>query len=89
MAEAQNADELPNVVGVKGRSLFSKILDGLTLTTPVDYMHCVLLGAFPELLKVCHKLLTAQEKKCDCFNQEFVISTRNGLVLKENKSRKT
>ena len=47
MAEAQNADELPNVVGVKGRSPFSEFIAGLPLTAPVDYMRCVLLGAFP------------------------------------------
>ena len=86
MAEAQNADELPNVVGVKGRSPFSEIIAGLPLTAPVDYMHCVLLGAFPELLNVYHKLLTAQDKKkCQRFSQEFVMSARNGLVLKENQ----
>ena len=67
MAETQNADELPNVVGVKGRSPFSEINGGLPLTAPVDYMHCVLLGAFPEVLKVCHKSLTAQYKKMSTF----------------------
>ena len=66
-AEAQNADELPNVVGFKIEALFFETIARLPLTEPVDYRHCVLLGAFPELLKVCHKSLTAQDKKMSTF----------------------
>ena len=41
-----------SVFGVKGRSAFNDLVIGLPLTAPVDYMHCVLLGVFPELLKL-------------------------------------
>ena len=43
LTEVFEADTLYNVVGVKGRSAFSSIIDGLPLTAPIDYMHCVLL----------------------------------------------
>ena len=54
--------ETKNVVGVKGRSAFARLVDGLPLTAPIDYMHCVLLGVFPETLKVCVKALNNDKK---------------------------
>ena len=62
IAECHTENEIPNVIGVKGRSAFAGIIDGLPLTAPVDYMHCVLLGVFPELLWLCHKTLPTQDK---------------------------
>ena len=58
-----SVQNIPNVVGVKGRSEFSMVIDGLPLTAPVDYMHCVLIGVFPELLKVCYKSLSAKKRE--------------------------
>ena len=61
-AETIGEDGPVNVVGVKGRSAFADIVDGLPLTAPVDYMHCVLLGVFPEVLKLCYKALSTENK---------------------------
>ena len=61
-AQLLPVDEVVNVAGVKGKSAFVALIDGLPLTAPVDYMHCVLLGVFPEVLKLCIKDLTADEK---------------------------
>ena len=48
---------------MKGRSAFSDIVCGLPLTAPVDYMHCVLLGVFPELLRLIIRKLTTATKR--------------------------
>ena len=61
-AEIVGFEESVNVVGVKGSSAFSDIIEGLPLTAPVDYMHCVLIGVFPDLLKLCVKSLSTDEK---------------------------
>ena len=63
LADTLSVCKTPNVVGVKGRSEFSRVIDGLPLTAPVDYMHCVLIGVFPELLKVCYKSSSAKERE--------------------------
>ena len=55
--------KIPNVVGVKGRSAFASLIEGLPLTAPVDYMHCILLGVFPDLLKFCYRKLSADRKR--------------------------
>ena len=62
LAENFEAGKLVNVVGVKGRSPFSVLIEGLPLTAPVDYMHCVLIGVFNDLLKLCFKKLSSEEK---------------------------
>ena len=61
-AETLGEKSVFNVVGVKGKSAFADIIPGLPLTAPVDYMHCVLLGVFPELMKLCYKSLSSEEK---------------------------
>ena len=61
-AENFDAEKSLNVVGVKGRSAFADLVDGLPLTAPIDYMHCVLLGVFQELLKFCYKSLSSDDK---------------------------
>ena len=61
-AEILGVDRLVNVVGIKGKSAFADLVEGLPLTAPVDYMHCVLLGVFPELLKLCFKSLSSEDK---------------------------
>ena len=63
LADTLSVHKTPNNVGVKGRSELSRVIDGLSLTAPVDYMHCVLIGVFPELLKVCYKSLSAKESE--------------------------
>ena len=62
LAETLSVKRSANVVGVKGKSAFSKLIEGLPLAAPVDYMHCVLLGVLPELLKLCYKTLSAEDK---------------------------
>ena len=52
-AELIPVDELINVAGVKGKVSFSSVINNLPLAAPIDYMHCVLLGVFPEALKLC------------------------------------
>ena len=52
-----------NVYGVKNRSAVSDLVDNLTLAAPVDYMHCVLLGVFPELLRQLLKKPAAMSKR--------------------------
>ena len=62
-AECMPKDKQVSVVGVKGRSAFVSIVSDLPLSAPIDYMHCVLLGVFPETAKVCYKLLSVHEKQ--------------------------
>ena len=62
-AELLSSSGSQNVFGVKGRSAFSDIVCGLPLTAPVDYMHCVLLGVFPELLRLIIRKLTTATKR--------------------------
>ena len=62
LAETLSINSQPNVVGVKGNSAFSSLIEGLPMTAPIDYMHCVLLGVFPEVLKLCFKSLSACQK---------------------------
>ena len=52
-----------NVYAVKGRSAFSDLVNNLPLAAPVDYMHCVLLGVFPELLRQLLKKSAAMSKR--------------------------
>ena len=52
-----------NVVGVKGKSAFALILDGLPLSAPIDYMHCVLSGVFSEVLKTCYQSLNPMQRE--------------------------
>ena len=52
-----------NVAGVKGKRAFSNIVHGLSLTAPIDYMHCILLGVFPDILRRLNKSLTTNAKK--------------------------
>ena len=61
-AECLPVNRIVNVVGVKGRSAFAGIIDNLHLTAPTDYMHCVLLGVFPEVLKLCYRSLSTEDK---------------------------
>ena len=61
-AETLRLKQVTNVVGVKGRSAFAILVDGLPLTAPVDYMHCILQGVFPDVLRICDQSLTTQEK---------------------------
>ena len=62
-AELLSSKGAQNVFGVKGRSAFTDIVCGLPLTAPVDYMHCVLLGVFPELLRLIFRKLTTATKR--------------------------
>ena len=49
--ENEVSETVANVVGVKGKSAFASLLDGLPSTAPDDYMCCVLIGVFSEVLK--------------------------------------
>ena len=62
LAQCSDSNTLYNVAGVKGRSPFSSLIEGLPLSAPIDYMHCVILGVFPELLRLCLKELKADDK---------------------------
>ena len=62
-AETLSVKKVTNVVGVKGRSPFSDLIDGLPLTAPIDYMHCVLIGVFPAVLKLCYQSLSGPSKE--------------------------
>ena len=61
-AQSLPITKLVNVAGVKGKSAFADLIEGLPITAPIDYMHCVLLGVFPEVLKLCYKALPQDEK---------------------------
>ena len=61
-AELVPVDELINVAGVNGKSAFSSVINNLPLAAPIDYMHCVLLGVFPEALKLCYRALSSDDK---------------------------
>ena len=67
MAESFGPSIIPNVVGVKGKSAFSIIVDELPLTAPIDYTHCVLLGVFLEVVKLCYRSMSPDER--DLLNQ--------------------
>ena len=54
--------KIPNVVGVKGRSAFAELVEGLPLTAPIDYMHYILIGVFADLLRLCYKTLNASQR---------------------------
>ena len=62
MAERLNRTRVANVVGVKGRSPFSSIVEGLPLSAPVDYMHCILIGVFPEVLQLLWSFVSTSDK---------------------------
>ena len=62
LAETLRMNRVPNAVGVKGKSAFEDLIKGLPLSAPIDYMHCVLIGVFPDLLKLCYKALSAKDK---------------------------
>ena len=51
-----------NVCGVKGRSAFASLVDGLPLTAGVDYMHCLLQGVYRHLLEHQVRNLTKSQK---------------------------
>ena len=61
-ADCLSTLEVNIVVGVKGKSPFAPLIKNLPVTAPVDYMHCVLLGVFPETLRLCFKTLTHTAK---------------------------
>ena len=61
-AENEDSQKVPNVVGVKGKGAFASLIDGLPLAAPIDYMHCVLIGVFPEVLKLCYKNVSSVDK---------------------------
>ena len=64
IAEALNGGKhMFNVVGVKGRSEFAKIVPGLPLAAGVEYMHCVLLGVYKNLLNFQLTKLSSDQKK--------------------------
>ena len=83
-------------MGVKSRSAFASLVDGLPLTAPVDYMHCILQGVFPDVLKICYQSLKTQEK--DSVNtliselscpREFHFRDESGLWMKCHSSKST
>ena len=55
-------ENLVNVVGVKGKSALAALIDGLPLTAPIDYMHCILLGVFPDSLILYYRVLSHDDK---------------------------
>ena len=57
-AQLLPVENLVNVVGVKGKSALAALIDGLPLTAPIDYMHCILLGVFPESIRLCYRALS-------------------------------
>ena len=61
--ETLGVNDVPNVVGVKGKSAFASIVDGLPLTAHIDYTHCILLDVFSDLLKLCFRTLNATQKR--------------------------
>ena len=89
-AELLPVDENINVAGVKGKSAFASMIDDLPLKAPVDYMHCVLLGVFPELIKLCNRALCPNDRtevglilsKLSC-PREMVVYSRKIRSLDE------
>ena len=73
-AQSLPVTKLVNVAGVKEKSAFADLIEGLPITATIDYMHCVLLGIFPEVLKVCYKALPQDEKI------KLILSFLNYLV---------
>ena len=62
VAEKLNKNAKYNVVGVKGRSAFSMLVKGLPLSAGIDYMHCILLGVYQDVLKLQIKSLSRSSK---------------------------
>ena len=61
-AETLSVKKVTNVAGVIGKSAFADLVTGLPLTAPFDYMHCILLGVFPDVLKLCYRSLSSEKK---------------------------
>ena len=59
----EGKDKKINVVGVRGKSAFAEVIEGLPLSAPIDYMHCVLSGVFSEVLKTCYQSLSKAQKE--------------------------
>ena len=64
IAEALNSesDRITNVSGGKGASAFDRIVDGLPLSAGIDYMHCVLIGVYQEILKLQIKKMVPRDR---------------------------
>ena len=52
-----------NVCGVKGRSAFASLVDGLPLTAGIDYMHCILQGVYKDVLEHQVRNLSKSQKQ--------------------------
>ena len=61
-AQSVLVTKLVNNAVVKGKSAFADFIKSLPIAATIDYMHCVLLGVFPEILKLCYKALPQDEK---------------------------
>ena len=89
LAELLNTSttSITNVCGVKGRSAFDGLVKGLPLSAGIDYMHCVLLGVFQDLLKFHWKGTAAADKltmTSEIQNLEPPIElTKHGRVIRD------
>ena len=51
-AQLLPVENLTKLVGVKGKNAPEALIDGLPLTAPIDYKHCILLGVFLDSLRL-------------------------------------
>ena len=88
-AELRSAASSASCFGVKGQSAFSDIVSGLPLTAPIDYMHCILLGVFPELLKhLLKKMAPNYQKEINDFVPSLTCPrTQNPLPILAKSDR--
>ena len=92
MSQIFFSHEKVNVAGVKGRSSFSLIIDNLPLTAPFDYMHCILLGVFRDLISDIYQTMsTAAKNELDSIitklspPREIISYSKKIRKLDENK----
>ena len=52
-----------HVCGVKGRSAFASLVDGLPLAAGIDYMHCILQGVYKDVLEHQVRNLSKSQKQ--------------------------
>ena len=72
--------EKENNFGVKGTSAFSTLVSNLPLTAPNDYMHCVLIGVFPETLKFCLRQMKSDKRKIESERVELLQCPREMIA---------
>ena len=80
-----NGQSSTNVVGLKSRSAFSKLVPGLPLSACIEYTHCVLIGVYQALLQL-HVKLMDEKKETESFNTKTDSLSRPCEVIDHGRN---